>query len=73
MSIQYSEIPLQANHPQAVADWVEQVYGIDVLHQLPVVAHEVWKFILSGYTEAMTLETIQAMFGVAPLKEGASL
>lgn len=63
----YADIPLQADYMQATRDWVEQVYGIDVLLCIPVVVHEVWRFILAGYTEAMTLETIQGLFGLAPL------
>lgn len=63
----YSDIPHQADYMQATRDWVEQVYGIDVLLCIPVIVHEVWRFILAGYTEAMALETIQAMFNLSPL------
>lgn len=63
----YSDIPLQADYMQATRDWVEQVYGVDVVLCIPVVVHEVWRFILAGYTEAMTLETIQAMFNLSTL------
>jgi hypothetical protein len=52
---------------QATRDWVEQVYGADVVLCIPVVLHEVWRFILAGYTEPMVLETIQAMFNLPPL------
>lgn len=65
--MKYSEIPNQTDYMEATRDWAEQVYGIDVLLCIPVVVHEVWRFILAGYTEAMTLETIQAMFNLSPL------
>jgi hypothetical protein len=69
-SVQYDAIALADDHPQACADYVQARYGLDVLHSLPVVAHEVWRLVLANFTEEMTLEMITALFGIKPLTTG---
>lgn len=66
-SQQYDSIALADDHAKAVFDYVVRVYGLDVANAFLVVSHEIWRLILAGYTESMTIETIQAMFGIKPL------